>query len=315
MRSPIRLACLFLIACADPSTPVPTAAASPEIVCTGRIEPYDGEVEVSAQMPGTLVSLHVREGEWVEKGALLATLDARPQAAAVALAEARLARLTAGHGKEEIAAVDHQRQALEADLHFARRELERGTQLRASTSLAEGELEARQGRVDALSQQILGLAQQVAAMRRGPLPEEIAVAKAELQAARTDHELRFVRAESAGTILHLYRHVGDYVSSTWPTPILRMGDTRRLRLRIEVGETEVGKLQVGMKGSFTVFGVPEVLGEATVATILPSFAPKRLFDPDGAARVDTRVLQALCEVTTGGQVFSGQRVVVRLPCR
>jgi len=139
------------------------------------------------------------------------------------------------------------------------------------------------------------------------------VAHAEVEAARTSYELRHVRAQSAGAILHLYRHTGDYVSGNWPTPILCMADTNRLQVRIEVGESNVQELKPGMTGSFSVFGMTNDLGELVVRTFLPSFAPKRLFDPDGNARMDTRTLQVLCEIHEPRQpVYSGQRVLVRL---
>ncbi|MBM4059890.1 MAG: biotin/lipoyl-binding protein [Planctomycetes bacterium] len=325
MPSPARFAPFALLAlvapfalfaaCGGPATPAPAEPGAGDLVCTGRIEPEDGEVEVSAQLPGTITAIHVQEGERIGKGALLATLDVRQQEAAVLLAEARLLRVEAGNGKEEIAAVEHQQKALEAELVFAKSDLARAKELRESTSLSEGDVEMKQGRVDALTARIAGLGAEAAALRRGPLPEEVAVAKAELEVARTNLELRFVRAETAGTVLHLYRRVGDYVGGSWPTPLLRLADTSRLRVRIEVGETEAGAVAEGLVGTFTVFGTSERLGEVTVKTVLPSFGPKRLFDPDGAARVDTRTLQAICELRATGAVYSGQRVLVRFPRR
>jgi multidrug efflux pump subunit AcrA (membrane-fusion protein) len=286
--------------------------AKPQFVCTGRVEPVDGEVEVSAQMAGTLEAVLVKEGDWVEKEALLASVDARREKAQLDLAEARLARVKAGHGAEEIAAVVHQREALEADLAYAQKELERARKLRETAAISDDELESKQKRVASLQKQIESLGQQAAAMKRGPIPEEIAVAQAEVEAARTSYELRHVRAQSSGAILHLYRHTGDYVSGNWPTPILRMADTNRLQVRIEVGESDGHQVTPGMTGTFTVFGMTNELRQLTIRTILPSFAPKRLFDPDGNARLDTRTLQALCDLKEPRQpVYSGQRVLVR----
>ena len=308
---------LFLAGCGGDVAKAPASGqsqpAKPQFVCTGRVEPVDGEVEVSAQMAGTLEAVLVKEGDWVEKEALLASVDARREKAQLDLAEARLARVKAGHGAEEIAAVVHQREALEADLAYAQKELERARKLRETAAISDDELESKQKRVASLQKQIESLGQQAAAMKRGPIPEEVAVAHAEVEAARTSYELRHVRAQSAGAILHLYRHTGDYVSGNWPTPILCMADTNRLQVRIEVGESNVQELKPGMTGSFSVFGMTNDLGELVVRTFPPSFAPKRLFDPDGNARMDTRTLQVLCEIHEPRQpVYSGQRVLVRL---
>jgi multidrug efflux pump subunit AcrA (membrane-fusion protein) len=307
---------LFLAGCGDDVAKAPASGqsqpAKPQFVCTGRVEPVDGEVEVSAQMAGTLEAVLVKEGDWVEKDAILASVDARREKAQLDLAEARLARVKAGHGAEEIAAVVHQREALEADLAYAQKELERARKLRETAAISDDELESKQKRVASLQKQIESLGQQAAAMKRGPIPEEIAVAQAEVEAARTSYELRHVRAQSSGAILHLYRHTGDYVSGNWPTPILRMADTNRLQVRIEVGESDGHQVTPGMTGTFTVFGMTNELRQLTIRTILPSFAPKRLFDPDGNARLDTRTLQALCDLKEPRQpVYSGQRVLVR----
>jgi hypothetical protein len=66
-----------------------------------------------------------------------------------------------------------------------------------------------------------------------------------------------------------------------------------------------------MEGSFATFGATKPNGRVVVKTILPSFAPRRLFEPDSTARIDTRTLQILCEVAGDSVlVFSGQRVTV-----
>jgi VIT1/CCC1 family predicted Fe2+/Mn2+ transporter len=49
-------------------------------------------------------------------------------------------------------------------------------------------------------------------VKRGPLPEDIALAEAEAAAARVTYDLRLVRAETDGAVLELRRHTGDAVS-------------------------------------------------------------------------------------------------------
>ena len=128
------------------------------------------------------------------------------------------------------------------------------------------------------------------------------------------YELRIVRAQSDGAILHLYRHAGDYVTVFQPAPVLRMADTKRLRVRIEVNEQEAHRAKEGLVGEFTVFGVREVGGRLVMRTVLPSFAPCRLFEPDSTARMDTRTLNVLCEIQgAASPIFSGQRVMATFP--
>ena len=99
-----------------------------------------------------------------------------------------------------------------------------------------------------------------------------------------------------------------------PAPVLRMADTKRLRVRIEVNEQEAHRAKEGLVGEFTVFGVREVGGRLVMRTVLPSFAPRRLFEPDSTARMDTRTLNVLCEIQgAASPIFSGQRVMATFP--
>jgi multidrug efflux pump subunit AcrA (membrane-fusion protein) len=286
-------------------------ATSAQIVCVGRIEPVDGEADVSAQMAGTLEAVLVKEGQQVDAGQVLAVVDARREKAQLELAKANLARIQAGHGAEEIDAVAAQRDAAIAELTLAESELVRARKLKTEDVIADDLLETRQQQADSAAKHVASLQKLFEAMKRGPLPEEVAVAREEVGAAKANYDLHEVRAPFAGTVLQLYRHTGDGVLVNYPTPILRMADMQRLRVRIEVSEQDIGRVKPGMKGEFTVFGSNQSNGQLVIKTILPSFAPRRLFDPDSSARVDTRTVQVLCEIVGGVPGYSGQRLTAR----
>lgn len=288
--------------------------ANSKVICVGRIEPVNGEVELSAQMSGTLTAVLVKEGEWVTNGTILAEVDARREKAALDQAAAKLARVRAGNGNEEIAAAEANPEAVAAELAFAESEYQRATKLRKELVFAEDELDKRRQRAATLQKQVASAEKQAEALKRGPLPEDIALAEAEVGAARTAYELRLVRAVSDGNVLQLYRHAGDFVSVNFPTPVLRMANTRRLRARLEVNEDDVYRLKEGMEGEFTTFGASKPGRRLVVKTILPSFAPRRLFEPDSTARMDTRTLQVLGEVLGDVPVYSGQRLTVTFTC-
>jgi HlyD family secretion protein len=305
----------------DPSNEASHAPATDDttspMVCVGRIEPLGGEVDVSAQMAGTLEAVTVKEGDRVEAGAPMASVEARREKAQFELAKARLTRVQAGFGAEEIAATAAQRDAVAAELSLAESELRRALKLKEQNVISDDDMETRQQRVASLTKQVASLQKQFEAMKRGPLPEEVAVARAEVEVARANYQVHEVLAPCGGTVLQLYRHTGDQVLLNYPTPILRMADTNRLQVRVEVNEADVYRLNAGTEGSFTALGLQSETGRLRVRTVLPAFGPKRLFDPDTAARVDTRTLQVLCDVTKTRQlVYPGQRVIVTfLPFR
>src|ERR1700687_2923960 len=62
-----------------------------EVIAVGHVEAYT-TVSIEAQVPGQLLDVHFREGDFVRKGQLLLTLDPRPYEAALAQAKAALAR-------------------------------------------------------------------------------------------------------------------------------------------------------------------------------------------------------------------------------
>jgi len=97
---------VFLFACSKKSVPppkptVPVTAGSViqktvpvQVRAIGNVEAYS-TVAVKSQNGGVLTRVHFREGEYVNKGALLFTIDPRPYEAALKQAEANLAKDTA----------------------------------------------------------------------------------------------------------------------------------------------------------------------------------------------------------------------------
>src|SRR5439155_15546266 len=70
----------------------PTAVTSAEfvpgrIVCSGKVEAVTGEIDVAPLVAGQLTEVRVREGQYVEKGTLLAVLDGARQTADREVAE------------------------------------------------------------------------------------------------------------------------------------------------------------------------------------------------------------------------------------
>jgi membrane fusion protein, multidrug efflux system len=95
---------VFLIGCATktaqtaPNFTVPVTVAKVvqktvpiELTAIGSADAYSN-VSIKAQVNAVLEEVHIKEGQFVEKGDLLFTLDARPFEAAMAQAQANLAR-------------------------------------------------------------------------------------------------------------------------------------------------------------------------------------------------------------------------------
>jgi len=88
-------------------TPVVQQAVPVEILAIGAVEPL-ATVPIRAQLAGELTSVNFREGDDVAKGQVLFTLDRRPLEAALAQAEANLARDVAQAANARAQAVRYQ---------------------------------------------------------------------------------------------------------------------------------------------------------------------------------------------------------------
>jgi HlyD family secretion protein len=293
------------------------------IVCSGRVEASDGEVDIFGQIPGPLSEVRVTDGDFVPKGGVLAVIEGAREArdvevaeVAVAGARAKLDRVVAGNGKEEIDEALFETQSAEALLASESSSLARDRALYAKRMISREDYERRRQRVEELKQHGASLRKRYESLRRGAIPEEILVARAEvdmaeakLRRARVDLEYRTIRAPVSGLVIAVYRHAGDSVSIELPKPVLRMVDTSRLRLRLEVDEADVPTIRPSLEGTFRIRGDTRVDNRLTVQTLLPMFGPKRLFNPDTSSRTDARVLEILC-VPTESRVplYPGQRV-------
>jgi HlyD family secretion protein len=292
------------------------------IITSGRVETIDGEVDLAAEIGGRLAEVRVREGDAVKKGEVLAVLQGDRQIVDVtiaeenvALAKSRLARLIAGNGAEEIAQALASAKAIQAELTYEQRSLDRWLKLGPKAVVSQEDIDQKRQRVATLQHQLESGRKNYEALRRGPLAEEVATARAELalaesqlSKAKVEHELRFVKAPIDATVLKVYRHAGDAVMIDQVTPILRLANTNQLCIRLEIDEADVPLVQAGVTGTFKIRGVNSTAGRLKVKTIVPSFGPKRLFNPDASARHDARTLEVLCEFHDSVPLYPGQRV-------
>ena len=173
------------------------------VVCSGRVESIHGEVDVSALIAGRLEEVRVTEGDTVLEGDILAVLEGgrenrelRTAEANVGVARLKLQQVQAGNGKEEIQQAYDEMKALEARLAYETTNLDSLRRLYQRRALASNELERKMHEVEQMSRQRDALQKHYEAVRRGPLPEEIevargqlAVAEAELERARVEHDL------------------------------------------------------------------------------------------------------------------------------
>jgi len=195
----------------------------------GIVMPMVGaEVRVGSSASGVVSRLFVRIGDRVDKGKLLAELDSRGLVARRDAAEAAvgLAR---------------------ANLSYSLTDLRRKQQLNSAQVISRSELELAQQSYDVSEQQYKQ-------------------AVANLADARTQLEYTKIFAPVAGTVESVSTQEGETVASSFSTPtFVTLLDLARLEVWAYVDETDIGRLHVGEKASFTVdtYGDEEFSGKVT----------------------------------------------------
>lgn len=201
----------------------------------GSIQP-DTTVEVKSKASGEILNLLVETGSLVRRGEMLIQVDPRTARNSYAQAEADL----------EVA---------KAQLANAASQKRRADELFESKALTETENE----------QAALDYANARAAVVRA----EVALENAKIRLEDTD-----VRAPISGTVIEKSVERGQVISSPTSdvgggTVLLRMADLNLVQVRTLVDETDIGKIQPGLRATVTVDAFPNRPFEGAVLKIEP----------------------------------------------
>ena len=304
-----------------PAASAPPAAES-AICAAGVVEPVSEEIGIGSQVAGVLREVNVEDGQRVTKGAVIASVengDYRARVlqaeATIALRQAELDRLVNGardqERREAAAGVEEAR----AVLANAKTELDRRRSLFQSGDISRSDWERAAREFDVAEARLSQASQRYAFVNAPARDDELAraqaaldLAQAQLAEARALIEKTLVRAPFSGTVLKRYRKAGETVSDKGDTPIVSFGDSSRLRLRVDVDETDVAKLRVGGRAYFTAaaFGAERFWGR--VARIGSKLGRKNVETGQPAEKLDTRILETLVDLDGHPPLPPGLRV-------
>lgn len=227
---------------------------------------YGGYVEgdyvrVAAPLPGTLARLDVRRGDRVASRAPLFVLESEQERAARAEAEARveraeaaLANLEKGRRPAEVETVRAQLAQAQATLKASEADLARTRKLVAEKFLPPQQLDSALARRDADSARVAELAAQVKVANLPARSDEIAAARAEVQAAkdtlaqaqwRLDQKAQSAPADAL-VVDTLYRP-GEYVAAG--APVVSLLPPGNVKVRFYIPEASVANVRPGMTAS------------------------------------------------------------------
>jgi HlyD family secretion protein len=128
----------------------------------------------------------------------------------------------------------------------------------------------------------------------------LALAEASLDEQRAIFQKTQLRSPIDGMVLRRYLKAGETISIQPLIPILQVGDTRRLRVRTEIDETEVGQLQLGQRAWATAPAYPSRRFGGVIARIGQRMGRKTVRGDEPSEKNDTNVLDVLIDFDDPG---------------
>jgi len=226
------------------TVPVERGTLRSEVMCTGSLTPLN-QVLVGSQVSGTIKKLYADFESKVEKGQLIALIDPAIYEAKAAQARADLEAARAALHRAEVASRDELRTLRRKEMLFEKQ------------SISESEIDQTRARAD-------GAVAQVDVERARVVQMEARLTEAELQ-------LKYTRIEAPvdGVVTARSVDEGQTVAATFQAPVLFTiaEDLTLMEVHANVDESDIGRVKVGQKGTFTVPAFPDEPFDAEVTQI------------------------------------------------
>ena len=278
------------IPAAVPLSEPPRAPFRKSIGGRGLVESVNENVRIAAAVAGLVAKVHVKVGDTVKPGDVLAEQDARDAAALVASQQAEFSALRKQLDEAGVGLADKRDQS-------ARME-----KLVATHVASEDEKQRKL------------FAAQMAEAQFASMSARIASAEAQLHRAKVQLDLLTIRAPRDGLILQVNTRAGEYAAPTSVEPILILGQTEELQLRADIDEDNASRVRTGMAAKAYIKGRRDIEVPLRFVRIEPYIVPKKSLTGESSERVDTRVLQIIYRFDrpTGASIYVGQQMDVFL---
>ncbi len=253
------------------------------VAAVGKINAKVGaEVRVGSRVSGTVQRLHANIGDVVRARQVIAELEREDQEALLAqrraelkIAEARLSSVESLRPREIQKAEAALRDA-EATAELARIEFERESALLGRGLAARQVVDAARKERDVSEARVVSARREFELARQRHV-EDLRAAKAGLEQAEAAVEVieaqvsyATIRAPISGIVSSISTQEGETVAAGLNSPtFVTIIDLGRLQVDAFVDETDIGKIRVGQKATFTVDSFPDRDFHAMVQAIYP----------------------------------------------
>ena len=308
-------------------TRVSRGAIDSHIAARGRVEGASSqEIKLASRVVGRLKEVTVNDGDPLHKGQVVAVLENNDLLAQVEQARANvqhaqavLERLQNGARPEERAASraalnEAQAAADNAKLNFERSQKlfrEGGLISQSVLDQAERDWKMAQARLESARENYK-------LIMAPPRAEDVAAAQAQLDLARgqlaqaqDNYDNTFVHSPVDGEVIKRYMNPGESISyESLYQPIVSVSDTTHLRVRTEIDETDIGKIQIGQHATIRCDAFRGQSFYGHVVRISGGLGPKKIQTDNPTEKIDMDILESFVEVDPGTPLRVGLRVDV-----
>jgi HlyD family secretion protein len=299
------------------------AGDTSSLVTSKGIVESEEETELRSLVSGAISEMRVDEGDPVRKGDLLVVIESTKTGARVAEAEAmareakaRLRQMEAGFRAEDVAIAKDRAARTEAVYHQAEDEYRRQQRLYEKDATTLLERNRAEERMKVASAEWNEAKSSLQKYRKGERREDIDAARAAF--SRSNAELEYYRAQLAdhmiispinGVVTDRMKKLGEMVDVG--SPILKIINPEKMRIRAEVDETDSGKVTKGMKVEVISDAFHGKSYRGRVTKVLPHVKRKaqKSFDPMASYDINTEQIYIILD--TYKDLKNGMTVTVR----
>jgi multidrug resistance efflux pump len=122
-------------------------------------------------------------------------------------------------------------------------------------------------------------------------------------------EKTYVRSPIDGVVLRKKAKTGESISTDSPDQwVATVGDDRALRVRVDVDEADVARVQIGQQAYVKAEAYGQKRFTGRVVRIGQLLGRKNIRTDEPTERVDTKILETLVELDAGQRLPAGLRV-------
>ena len=294
------------------------------IAGAGLVEPSSELIAIGTPMAGIVVDVPVAVGTTVKAGEVLFRMDDRAlqaqlvgDEAAVSAAKAQRDRLIAAPRAEDLPVSEARVAETVAAAADAKQQLALAESVTVQGAISVDDLSRRRFALQAAEARTVQAQAEFARVKAGTWAPDLAVATAQLaqaeaKAAATRVELQraVVCAPRTAEVLQIRIRAGEFApAGVTTTPLMLLGDTSMLHVRIDIDENDAWRLKRDAVAECYVRGNTRLHTALRFVRMEPYVVPKRSLTGDSTERVDTRVLQVIYAFDPKGlPVYVGQQV-------